>query len=89
MNVIIWLIAGGLIGWVASRIMGTDARQGIFLNVVVGIVGSVLGGWLLSPLVGVATINEGNFSMAALLVSLVGAVVLLALVNFARRGSVR
>ena len=89
MNVIVWLVVGGLIGWVASKVMGTDARQGIFLNVVVGVVGSVLGGWFLSPLVGVSTINQGNFSLPALVVSLVGAIVLLAIVNVIRRGSVR
>jgi len=89
MNVIVWLVVGGLIGWVASKVMGTDARQGIILNVVVGIVGAVLGGWFLSPLVGVSTINQGNFSLPALVVSLVGAVALLAIVNVIRRGSVR
>ena len=89
MNVIVWLVVGGLIGWVASKVMGTDARQGIFLNVVVGVVGSVLGGWFLSPLVGVSTINQGNFSLPALVVSLVGAIVLLAIVNIIRRGSLR
>ena len=89
MNVIVLLVVGGLVGWVASKVMGTDARQGLFLNVVVGIVGSVLGGWFLSPLVGVGTINQGNFSIPGLVVSLVGAVALLAIVNLVRRGSVR
>ena len=89
MNIIIWLIVGGLIGWVASRIMRTDARQGIFLNVVIGIVGAVLGGWLLSPLFGVSTINQGDFSLPGLLVSLLGAIILLAIVNLVRRGVAR
>lgn len=89
MNIIIWLIVGGLLGWVASMVMRTDARQGIFLNVVVGIVGAVLGGWFLSPVVGVSTINQGDFSMASLVVSLVGAAALLAIVNLVRRGAVR
>ena len=89
MNIIIWLIVGGLIGWVASMIMRTDARQGIFLNVVVGIVGAFLGGWFLSPLVGVSTINQSNFSIPSLFVSLLGAVALLAIVNLVRRGAVR
>lgn len=89
MNIIIWLVVGGLIGWVASLIMRTDARQGLLLNVVVGIVGAVLGGWFLSPLFGVSTINQGNFSLAGLLVSLLGAVVLLAIVNLIRRGAAR
>ena len=89
MNIIIWLVVGGLIGWIASIIMRTDAQQGMFLNVVVGIVGSVLGGWFLSPFFGVSTINQNNFSMPALLVSLLGAVILLAIVNLVRRGTAR
>jgi uncharacterized membrane protein YeaQ/YmgE (transglycosylase-associated protein family) len=89
MNFIIWLIVGGLIGWVASLIMRTDAQQGLFLNIVVGIVGSLLGGWFLSPLLGISTINQGNFSIGGLLVSLLGAIVLLAIVNFIRRRTVR
>lgn len=89
MNLIIWLVVGGLIGWVASMIMKTDGQQGIFLNVVVGIVGAILAGWFVSPLVGVGTINQDNFSLPSLLVSLVGAVVLLGIVNMVRRGSAR
>jgi len=89
MNFIIWLVVGGLIGWVASMIMRTDGQQGIVLNVVVGIVGAMLGGWLISPMVGAGTINDGTFSIGALLVSLVGAVILLAIVNLFRRGSPR
>jgi len=89
MNIIIWLVVGGLIGWVASLIMRTDAQQGIILNVVVGIVGALLGGWFLSPLIGVSTINQSNFSIQGLLVSLLGAVILLAIVNLIRRGTAR
>jgi uncharacterized membrane protein YeaQ/YmgE (transglycosylase-associated protein family) len=88
MNFIIWLVVGGLIGWVASMIMKTDAQQGVILNVVVGIVGAFIGGWLISPLVGVPTINQDAFSVGALLVSLLGAVILLAIVNLLRRGRV-
>ena len=69
MNFIIWLIVGGLIGWLASLMMRTDGQQGLFLNVVVGIVGAMLGGWFLSPLFGVSTINQDNFSLPGLLVS--------------------
>jgi len=83
MNIIIWLVAGGLIGWAASAVMRT--REGAFLNVVVGIVGAALGGWLLSPLVGVSTINQSNFSAGALIVSFLGALILLAIVHFVRR----
>ena len=89
MNFIIWLIVGGLIGWVASVVMKTDAQQGIILNVVVGIVGALLAGWLVSPLIGIGTINQDNFSLPALAVSFVGAVILLAIVNLFRRGSAR
>lgn len=89
MNFIIWLIVGGIIGWLASMIMRTDAQQGVVLNVVVGIVGALLGGWLISPLVGVPTINQGAFSAGALVVSLIGAVILLAIVNLVRRGTAR
>lgn len=89
MNFIIWLVMGGLVGWFASKIMNTDAQQGIFLNIVVGLVGAFLAGYLISPLVGVPTINQDAFSVGALLVSLVGAIILLAIVNLIRRGSAR
>lgn len=89
MNFIIWLIVGGLIGWLASMLMKTNDQQGMVLNVIVGIVGAMLGGWFISPMVGVGTINQDNFSLPALLVSLVGAVILLAIVNLFRRGSLR
>ena len=86
MNFIIWLVVGGVIGWLASMVMKTNGQQGIILNVVVGIVGAMLGGWLISPLIGVGTINQDNFSLPAMAVSFVGALILLAIVNFFRRG---
>jgi uncharacterized membrane protein YeaQ/YmgE (transglycosylase-associated protein family) len=89
MNLIIWLVVGGLIGWVASMIMRTDAQQGVILNVVVGIVGALLGGWFLAPMLGTGTINNNDFSVASLGVSLLGAVILLAIVNLIRRGTAR
>jgi uncharacterized membrane protein YeaQ/YmgE (transglycosylase-associated protein family) len=89
MNFIIWLVVGGLIGWVASMIMRTDAQQGVILNVVVGIVGSMLGGWFIAPLLGSGTVNSNDFSVMGLVSSLIGAVILLAIVNLFRRGSVR
>ena len=89
MNFIIWLVIGGIIGWLASMVMRTDAQQGVILNVVVGIVGALLGGWLISPLVGVPTINQDALSVPAMLVSLVGAVILLGFVNLFRRGRAR
>jgi uncharacterized membrane protein YeaQ/YmgE (transglycosylase-associated protein family) len=89
MNFIIWLIVGGIIGWLASMIMKTDGQQGIILNVIVGIVGSFLGGWLIAPLLGTGTVNSGDFSIMGLVSSLIGAVILLAIVNLFRRGRVR
>ena len=89
MNFLAWLIVGGLIGWVASVLMKTNGQQGILLNVIVGIVGAFVGGWLLSPMLGVGTINQNNFSAAGLLVSLLGAVILLAIVMLVRRASSR
>ena len=88
MNFIIWLIVGGIVGWIASLIMRTDAQQGILLNVIVGIVGAFIGGWLISPLVGAGTINDG-FSVGSFVVSLIGAIILLAIVNLFPRGRVR
>ncbi|GFE81677.1 transglycosylase [Steroidobacter agaridevorans] len=88
MGILVWLIVGGVCGWLASIIMRTDAQQGILLNVIVGIVGALLAGFIISPMVGVGTINEG-ISVATFLVSLLGAVILLAIVNLFRRGSVR
>ena len=88
MGFIVWIIVGGIVGWLASLIMKTDAQQGLFLNVVVGIVGAAVAGFLISPMLGVGSINTG-ISVASTLVSLVGAVILLALINLVRRGSVR
>jgi len=89
MNFIIWLVVGALVGWLASIVMKTNAQQGWLLNIIVGIVGALLAGWFLAPLFGTGTINQGDFSLSALLVSFLGAVVLLGIVNLLRRGSVR
>jgi uncharacterized membrane protein YeaQ/YmgE (transglycosylase-associated protein family) len=89
MNLIILLIVGGIIGWLASMIMRTDAQQGIILNVVVGIVGAIVAGFVLTPLIGGAPITSGSLSISSILVSLLGSIVLLAVVNLVRRGSVR
>ena len=86
MNFIIWIVIGGILGWLASIVMKTDAQQGIFLNVVVGIVGALVGGWMLAPLLGTGTINQNDFSMISLLVSFIGALILLAVVNLLKRG---
>lgn len=89
MNFILWLVVGGVIGWIASMIMKTDGQQGIFLNVVVGIVGALIAGFLVAPFFGTGTINAGDFSLGGMLVSLGGAIILLAIVNLFRRGSAR
>jgi uncharacterized membrane protein YeaQ/YmgE (transglycosylase-associated protein family) len=88
-NLILILIVGGLIGWLASIVMRTNAQQGVLLNIVVGIVGALLAGFLLAPLFGTGNITQGDFSLPALLVSLLGSVILLAIVNLFRRGAVR
>lgn len=87
MGFIVWLVVGGLVGWVASLIMKTDGSQGIILNVVVGIVGAFLAGFFISPLVGIPTINDNTLSIGSLLVSLVGAVILIAIVKMVRRAA--
>lgn len=78
-NFIIWIIVGAVLGWVASIIMKTNSRQGLIADIIVGIVGAFLAGLFLSPIFNIGTINEGNFSFPALLVSLGGAVILLAI----------
>ncbi len=88
-NFIIWIILGGLLGWIASMIMRTDSQQGPILNIVVGVIGALVAGLVLSPIFGISTINQNNFSLPSLLVSLLGAVILLAIVNMFRRGTVR
>ena len=85
MGLILWLIIGGVIGWLASMIMRTDAQQGIILNIVVGIVGAFLGGLIISG----GSINNAPLTLTSFIVSLLGAIILLAIVNLVRRGSVR
>lgn len=89
MNLILIIIIGGILGWLASKVMRTDAQQGIFLNIVVGVIGALLAGFLINPLIGGGTITQGDFSISALIVSFLGALVLLAIVNLFRRGSTR
>ncbi|RHW16897.1 GlsB/YeaQ/YmgE family stress response membrane protein [Sphingomonas gilva] len=84
MGIIIWLVVGGVVGWLASLIMRTDAQQGILLNIVVGIVGAFIAGLIFSG----GSINDG-VTVYSFLISLLGAVVLLAIVNLVRRGRVR
>jgi uncharacterized membrane protein YeaQ/YmgE (transglycosylase-associated protein family) len=83
-GIIIWLVVGGIVGWLASLVMRTDGQQGILLNIVVGIVGAFIGGLLFSG----GSINEG-LTVRSFVISLVGAIILLAIVNLVRRGRVR
>ena len=84
MGLIVLLIVGGILGWLASIVMRTDAQQGILLNIVVGIIGAFIGGLL----IGGGSINNA-ITLYSFLVSLLGAIILLAIVNLVRRGSVR
>ena len=86
-NFVVWLIAGAIIGWVASQLMGQ--REGLLLNIIVGVVGAFIAGYILTPLLHIGTINQNNFSLPALLVSLLGAIVLLAALSVFRRGGLR
>ena len=88
-NFVVWLIVGGLIGWLASLVMRADAQQGTLMNIGVGIIGAFIAGLVLTPLLGIGTINDSNFSLPALLVSLAGSIFLLAVVSFLRRGGLR
>ena len=89
LNLIIWLLVGGILGWIASMVMRTDANQGILLNIVVGIVGAFLAGYILSPILGVSTINQNNFSLPSLVVSLLGSIIFLGVINIFRRSTTR
>jgi uncharacterized membrane protein YeaQ/YmgE (transglycosylase-associated protein family) len=90
MNFILWLIVGGLIGWLGSSIMNVDGQRGIGLNVGVGIVGSVLAGWLITPLIdGSTSVSQGSFSLDGLITSLLGAIILIAAANLFRRSERR
>jgi len=87
MNMVLWIVLGGLIGWLASIVMGT--KQGVVLNVLIGVVGAFLAGISLAPLLGTGTVNHNDFSLPSLLVSFLGALVLLGIVSVVRRGSLR
>lgn len=88
-NFIIWILVGGILGWLASLVMGTSARQGLLVNIVVGILGAFVAGLVLTPLFGIDTINQGDFSFPGLMLSLLGAILLLGAVNIMRRLAIR
>ena len=81
MGIILWIIFGGLVGWIASIVMKTDAQQGLILNIIIGIVGAVIGGWLMS-FFGESGIS--GFNIYSFIVALVGAVVLIAVAKMFR-----
>ena len=85
MNVLTWLIVGGAVGWLANRILSTDGLQGLVFNVVVGIVGALGGGWVLSPMIAGDAANQGGLSGMTLVVSFSGAMILLVIVNLIRQ----
>lgn len=89
MNLVVWLIVGGLMGCVASLPVHLDGRRRVATNVLMGIAGALVGGWLLSPLIGGSTADQVDFSGVALLVSLAGAAVVLAITNLAHREMAR
>jgi uncharacterized membrane protein YeaQ/YmgE (transglycosylase-associated protein family) len=85
MNIIIYLIAGAIVGYIASRIMRTNSQQGLILDIVVGVVGAFVAGWFLTPIFGVGTINDA-ITLPTMLVTLGGAILLLFVVKLLRRG---
>ena len=84
MNILIYLVVAAIIGWIATEIM--HDRSNLLINIIVAVVGAFLAGYFLTPLFHVSTINQGNFSLPALLVSLGGSIILLFIVNLFRRG---
>ena len=86
MNLIIYLIAGAIVGYIASRIMHTNSQQGLVLDIVVGVVGAFIAGYFISPLLGVGTINDA-ISIPTMVVTLLGAVVLLWVYKMVRRSA--
>ena len=87
-NFIAWIAIGGILGWLVSLMIRTESEQGVLLNIVVGIVGALVAGWVVSPLIGVEKISQSTFSASALLISLFGAIVLLGVINVLKREAV-
>lgn len=87
MNLFLWLIVGGIVGWVASLVVKTSGPQGVLLNIVVGIIGAFIGGWIISPLFGIKSMNAG-ISLSSIFVALAGAIILLTLINMLRKGRI-
>ena len=83
-NLVLWIVFGAIVGWLASLVMGSNRRQGMLRDIVIGIAGAFIGGWLLGR-----DISNNLFSLPSIITALVGAVVLLALVNLGTRGRIR
>ena len=81
MGIILWIIFGGLVGWIASLFMGTDAQQGLLLNIIVGIAGAIIGGWLTSA---IGKTGVTGFNLYSFVVALIGAVVFVGIVKLLR-----
>ncbi len=81
MGIILWIIFGALVGWVASLVMKTDAQQGALLNIIIGIVGAVIGGWIMSV---IGASGVGGFNLYSFLVALLGACVFIAVARALR-----
>ncbi|MFA7587062.1 MAG: GlsB/YeaQ/YmgE family stress response membrane protein [Novosphingobium sp.] len=88
MGWIIALIVGGIAGWLASKVMNRDASMGIFWNIVVGCIGSLIGNAVAGPLLGISG-SVQEFSLTGLIIAFVGAVVLLGIVNMVQRKNIR
>jgi len=82
MDILIWIIFGGIAGWIASLFAGTDAQQGILLNIIVGIIGAVIGGWLMTVLGGQGVTG---FNLYSMVVAIIGAIVFIAILKMIRR----
>jgi uncharacterized membrane protein YeaQ/YmgE (transglycosylase-associated protein family) len=82
MNILLWILFGALVGWIASLIMKTDSQQGTLLNIIIGIFGAVIGGWLMNVF---GESGVSGFNLYSFVVALVGAVVLIAVLKFLRR----
>ena len=86
--IILWILIGGIAGWIASKIMGTDASMGVIANVIVGVLGAVIGGWLLGFFMDIE-LGKGNW-FVTLITAIVGACLLLWVVGlFTKRGARR
>jgi uncharacterized membrane protein YeaQ/YmgE (transglycosylase-associated protein family) len=80
-KVVLWLSIGAMLGWVASLIMVTEQRQGVIMNLLMGIVGALFGGWIIAPLIAGAALHDGGFKVIGLIASFTCAAAVLAIVN--------